>query len=284
MKIFDFIINSSHLCVFQINEYPEFLSGEEQKNTQHIAITHVTSEPARKRSMRRSRHRSPRDSVVDLQNGDRSNNSTPLGYASSLDGSEDVGYFTQSTTSLPRSRPTSRGSIGSQREGGRANISKKKKKPLPLNESWEQDSILRSLKEEIEEDMLEDIEEDSLSVMRASHSGKMSSLQSSQDRRSKRSLPRSGVDSLNSSQTSMRPLPPHPKTGAFETIVSQPPVKSDQAGVMLSPVEVTTKSGCSCSPFFCRGSSKSQVAPMCQTASNGDTAEFSSKVRKREWR
>ena len=272
MKVF-------HLGVFQINEYPDFLSGDEQKNTQHIAITHVTSEPARKRSLRRSRHRSPRGSVVDLQNGDRSNNSTPLGYASSLDGSEDVGYFTQSTTSLPRSRPTSRGSIGSQREG-RANISKKKKKPLPLNESWEQDSILRSLKEEIEEDMLEDIEEDSLSVMRASHSGKMASLQSSQGRRSVRSLPRAGADSLNGSQTSVRPLPPHPKTGAFETIVSPPEVKSDKAGVMLSPVEVTSKkSGCSCAPFFCRGGSKSQVAPMCQTGSNGDTAEFSSKVR-----
>ncbi|KAK7101400.1 uncharacterized protein C12orf56-like [Littorina saxatilis] len=256
------------LNVELINDYPEFLSGEEQRNTQHIAITHVTGEPARKRSLRRSRHRSPRGSITDLN--DRSNNSTPLGYASSLDGSEDVGYFTQSTASLPRSRPTSRGSIGSQREGMRPNINKKKKKPLPMNESWDQDSILRSLKEEIEEDMLEDIEEDSMSVMGANHALKTPT----QERRSVRSLPRSGNDSLNASQTSVRPLPPHPKTGAFETIVSPKEAQSDKAGVVLSPVQVTSESGCSCSPFSFR-SRKSTVAPMCRDT----TTDFSSKTR-----
>ena len=217
---------------------------------------------------------------------DRSNSSTPVGYASSLDGSEDVGFLNQSTSSLPRSRPTSRGSIGSsQREGLRPNVGKKKKKPPQpaINESWEQDSILRSLKEEIEEDMLEDIEEDTLSVLRAGHSANLPSrveAPDAQNNSNARTLPRAGVESVDTSRTTVRPLPPQPKTGAFETVVSQPEVKSEKAGVVvLTPVDVADKkSGCSCTPFFCRGS-KSQVAPMCQTSgSNDDTADFSSKV------
>lgn len=210
------------VAVELVNDYPDFLSGDEQKNTQHIAITHITNEPKRRRTLRRGRHSSPRGSVTDLQNGDRSNNSTPLGYASSLDGSEDVGYFTQSTTSLPRSRPTSRGSIGSQRDS-RGTINKKKKKPLPINENCD-DSILRSLKEEIEEDMLEDIEEDQLSVTQASRSN-LDTLRSSGDRRSLnlKDSPKNMSSLRSASQTSMRPLPPQPKTGAFETVMTPPP-------------------------------------------------------------
>ncbi|KAK7490608.1 hypothetical protein BaRGS_00018211 [Batillaria attramentaria] len=265
----------------QVNDYPEFLSGDEQKNTQHIAITHITNEPKRRRTLRRGRHSSPRGSVTDLQNGDRSSNSTPVGYASSLDGSEDVGYHTQSTTSLPRSRPTSRGSIGSQRDV-RGAISKKKKKPLPTAaESWDHDSILRSLKEEIEEDMLEDIEEDQLSVTHNSTSRGSNlggTLGASGDRRSLKDSQKSTASLLSASQTSVgRPLPPHPKTGAFETVATPPKVQSDKAGVVLSPVEVTQKSGCSCTPFFCRGN-KSQVAPICRSDTQGDI-EFSSKAR-----
>ncbi|XP_076448526.1 uncharacterized protein C12orf56-like [Babylonia areolata] len=247
-----------------INDYPEFLSGEEQRNTQHIAITHVTSEPQRRRSLRRPRYRSPRGSVVDLQTGDRSNNSTPLGYASSVDGSEDAGYFTQSASSLPRSRPTSRGSVGSQREG-RPNLSKKKKKAPTISETWESDSILRSLKEEIEEEVLEDIEEDSLSVVRAGHATNLQSSFSLENGRGSRSQSHhSGPSSLNNSRTSVRPLPPHPKTGAFETVAPQPEVKSDSAGIVVSPQKRTTRKAlCLCFPFWCC-TTRSQVAPMTQ--------------------
>ncbi|XP_076469711.1 uncharacterized protein C12orf56-like [Babylonia areolata] len=284
-----------------INDYPTFLSGEEKRNTQHIAVTYVTSEPTgRRRSLRRSRHhRSPRGSLTDLR--DRSNTSTPVG---SLDGSEDAtaAFLSLSTASLPRSRPTSRGSVGSQRGGDNANnrsamISKKKKKAMALNESWDQeDSILRSLKEEIEEDFLEDVEEDRLSVLRDSHNQggdkknydpKTLAAAEGDKTRTLPPLSSSGVDnSLTESQTSVRrPLPPQPKKGAFETIVAPPPppseVKgSDKAGVVLSPVEVTSEKsgGCSCIPFFGR-SSKSQVAPLCQTDSSKDEInDFSSKT------
>ena len=127
--------------------------------------------------------------------------------------------------------------------------------------------------------MLEDIEEDSLSVTRTSHLENMRGPQMGTPQRTSRPLPRSATSSLNASQTSVRPLPPVPKTGAFETVVPSPETKVDNAGVVVTPVEVTTKkSGCSCLPFFWRGS-KSQVAPMCQTNSN-TIADFSSKVRK----
>lgn len=268
----------------QINDLPKFLSGDEQRDTQHIAITHVTSEPQRRRSLRRNRHRSPRGSLVDL--GDRSNNSTPMGYASSLDGSEDIGYFTQSTASLPRSRPTSRGSMGSQRElGGRGNLPKKKKKgphhphQPPINEAWEEDSILRSLKEEIEENMLEDIEDDrsvagSQHLPRSRHA--LGGLQHSM--RSNAPSMRS-TDSLNTSQASVRPLPPHPEKGAFEKVVAtDSKVKADQTGVIVKEEAAPKQSGCFCAPFFCRGGGKSQVAPICKNESAADTAKFTSKV------
>ena len=85
----------------------------------------------------------------------RSNASTPLGYSSSVESStifpDDAGYVTQSSGSLPQSRPTSRGSI-------KASIqAKKKKKGLGLNDSWDHDSILRSLKVCISLQMLEEL-------------------------------------------------------------------------------------------------------------------------------
>ncbi|CAL1536975.1 unnamed protein product [Lymnaea stagnalis] len=134
-----------------VNEFPDFLRGKERFNTQHIAVTYMTSEP-RRRSLRRSK-KSPRGSVTDLSL-DRSNASTPLGYANSIEGSyPDLGYITQSAGSLPLSRPTSRGSV---KTGAQP---KKKKKPQGLNDSFDHESNLRSLKEEREEDIMETIEE-----------------------------------------------------------------------------------------------------------------------------
>ncbi|RUS82665.1 hypothetical protein EGW08_009568, partial [Elysia chlorotica] len=89
------------ISVDLVNEFPDFLVGQERTNTQQIAVTYTTSEP-RRRSLRRSK-RSPRGSLTEL-NGDRSNASTPLGYSSSLDSNsifhEDAGYGTQSSGSL----------------------------------------------------------------------------------------------------------------------------------------------------------------------------------------
>lgn len=142
------------ISVDHVNDYPDFLSGEERENTQHLVVTYWTSD-SKRRSIRRSK-RSPRPGSAATE-GDRSNASTPLGFASSQDYgnlSEDYGYITQSMSSLQVSgRPDSRGSIGSVREtkGG----SKKKKR---LSESLEDSFILKSLKEEREDHLL-DIEE-----------------------------------------------------------------------------------------------------------------------------
>ncbi|XP_063445263.1 uncharacterized protein C12orf56-like isoform X2 [Mytilus trossulus] len=142
------------ISVDHVNDYPDFLSGEERENTQHLVVTYWTND-SKRRSIRRSK-RSPRPGSAATE-GDRSNASTPLGFASSQDYgnlSEDYGYITQSMSSLQISgRPDSRGSIGSVREtkGG----SKKKKR---LSESLEESFNLKSLKEEREDHLL-DIEE-----------------------------------------------------------------------------------------------------------------------------
>ncbi|CAG5120172.1 unnamed protein product, partial [Candidula unifasciata] len=116
-----------------VNEYPEFLTGEERTNTQHIAISYMTSEP-RKRSFRRTK-RSPRSSLTELSET-RSNASTPVSYASSLDGNmfEDSSSLTSSIN-------------GSANWGGLKNgIPKKKKQKAALNDSLEYGGNLRSLK------------------------------------------------------------------------------------------------------------------------------------------
>ncbi|VDI73858.1 uncharacterized protein C12orf56-like isoform X2 [Mytilus galloprovincialis] len=142
------------ISVDHVNDYPDFLSGEERENTQHLVVTYWTND-SKRRSIRRSK-RSPRPGSAATE-GERSNASTPLGFASSQDYgnlSEDYGYITQSMSSLQISgRPDSRGSIGSVREakGG----SKKKKR---LSESLEESFNLKSLKEEREDHLL-DIEE-----------------------------------------------------------------------------------------------------------------------------
>ncbi|GFO21228.1 hypothetical protein PoB_004773300 [Plakobranchus ocellatus] len=278
-----------------VNEFPDFLVGQERTNTQHIAVTYTTSEP-RRRSLRRSK-RSPRGSQTEL-NGDRSNASTPLGYSSSVDSSsvfpDDQGYLTQSSSSLTQSRPTSRGSIKASMQA------KKKKKGLGLNDSWDHDSILRSL-QEIEEDTLEDIEEDRLSVIKSqgpSRTGSSvhrtaGSRKGSSYHRELPAVPVPGggagagdaVSVRSLSQQSVRPLPPMPKTGAFETVVVQPGVPiSASSSAALYPSkagggkavvavqgeedEEEEASSRGCRRFFsCCGGQKNQVAPIYKNSS-----------------
>ncbi|KAK3743524.1 hypothetical protein RRG08_027392 [Elysia crispata] len=281
-----------------VNEFPDFLVGQERTNTHQIAVTYTTCEP-RRRSLRRSK-RSPRGSQTEL-NGDRSNASTPLGYSSSVESStifpDDAGYVTQSSGSLPQSRPTSRGSI-------KASIqAKKKKKGLGLNDSWDHDSILRSLKE-IEEDTLEDIEEDRLSVIKSQGPSRTGSSvkKSSASRRGSgypRELPAvpvpggggngaqgvngDGISVRSISQQSIRPLPPMPKTGAFETVIVQPdaipvatqssaalyPSKAGGANKVVDDYEDEEDGedirGCR-RLFSCCGGQKNQVAPIYKSA------------------
>ncbi|GFR94821.1 replicase polyprotein 1a [Elysia marginata] len=278
-----------------VNEFPDFLVGQERTNTQQIAVTYTTCEP-RRRSLRRSK-RSPRGSQTEL-NGDRSNASTPLGYSSSVDSSsifpDDAGYGTQSSGSLSQSRPTSRGSIKASMQA------KKKKKALGLNDSWDHDSILRSLKE-IEEDTLEDIEEDRLSVIKSQGPSRTgSSINKTSSSRRGPGYPRElpavpgpggggngahssggdGISVRSLSQQSIRPLPPMPKTGAFETVIVQPDTISIPASssAALYPSKGTGNSavvvddddddegednpkGCS-RLFSCCGRQKNQVGPI----------------------
>ncbi|XP_033746144.1 uncharacterized protein C12orf56-like isoform X5 [Pecten maximus] len=145
------------VAVELVNDFPEFLSGEERENTQHLAVTFWTTESGKRRSLRKGR-KSPRLGSVSDLHGDRSNASTPLGYISSQEStnwSEDYGYATQSMSSLQISRPDSRGSIGSN---GKPSGIKKKKNRLVLGDSSDE-TLLKSLKEEMEEEGLEDIEE-----------------------------------------------------------------------------------------------------------------------------
>ncbi|KAK3101590.1 hypothetical protein FSP39_004688 [Pinctada imbricata] len=147
--------------VEMVNDFPDFLSGEERDNTQHLRITHWTSVNAKRRSFRKPK-KSPRSGSVSDLHGDRSNASTPLDFTESSNLSEDYGYITQSMSSLQVSRPESRGSISSSqglKAGGReiktGSIGKKKKR---MSDSMEE-SVLKSLKEELEDGQLEDIEE-----------------------------------------------------------------------------------------------------------------------------
>ncbi|BFZ08141.1 hypothetical protein BsWGS_11180 [Bradybaena similaris] len=139
-----------------VNEYPEFLTGEERANTQHVAIAYMTSEP-RRRSFRRTK-KSPRGSLTELSET-RSNASTPVSYAGSLDGNvfEDSSSLSHSSISVSGSA-----SWGSLKTG----VPKKRKKP-GLNDSLENGGILRSLKEEMEEDVTEDSETGKLNSMKS---------------------------------------------------------------------------------------------------------------------
>ncbi|CAG2201540.1 unnamed protein product [Mytilus edulis] len=204
------------ISVDHVNDYPDFLSGEERENTQHLVVTYWTND-SKRRSIRRSK-RSPRPGSAATE-GERSNASTPLGFASSQDYgnlSEDYGYITQSMSSLQISgRPDSRGSIGSVREakGG----SKKKKR---LSESLEESFNLKSLKEEREDHLLDIEENNELNL--SSNSYLQKPLPKRESGKNKRLRKPSG-DSVKSNETissrqgSVRPLPNLQKKNAFDT-------------------------------------------------------------------
>ncbi|RUS82666.1 hypothetical protein EGW08_009569, partial [Elysia chlorotica] len=149
---------------------------------------------------------------------------------------------------------------------------------------------------EIEEDTLEDIEEDRLSVIKSQGPSRTGSSvkKSSVSRRGSgypRELPAvpvpggggNGVPGANGdglsvrslSQQSVRPLPPMPKTGAFETVIVQPDATSapNQSSAAMYPSKGGGASkddeedgdgnirGCG-RIFSCFGGQKNQVAPI----------------------
>lgn len=225
------------IFIFQVNDFPDFLSGDERTNTQHLAVTYLTEAP-RRHSLRRSR-RSPRNSLVDLH-GDRSNTSTPMGYVSSTESwSEDYGYITQSLSSLHLARPDSRGSLSSRG----SNLKSKKKK---LGDNLDE-SNLRSLKENI----LEDIEEDDrMSVLDRTARSRLSTH---------RSHPASDGDVKSKKSLHKPPLVSVDSTGSMLSITMKQPEKQVlQNGVVHNDSDEETTC-CNCfgknkvTPGICRG-------------------------------
>lgn len=153
------------ISVDLVNDFPDFLSGEERTNTQHIQVVHWTSDQIKKRSFRKSK-KSPRTGSLSDLHGDRSNASTPLENISLQEGSnwsEDYGYITQSTSSLQinSSRPESRGSVSSTqglKSSGRDIKTSSLKKKKRIGDGME-DSVLKALKEEMEDGQLDDLED-----------------------------------------------------------------------------------------------------------------------------
>ncbi|WAR25201.1 CL056-like protein [Mya arenaria] len=247
-----------------VNDFPDFLMGDDKKNCQHIAITYWTSEPVKRRSFRKKK--SPRGSQSDLH-GDRSNASTPLSMASSYDLWADEHSFNTSLSSLPH-RPDSRGSMSSARESRKGSISGKKsikkgKPALRTIQSESEDMILKSLKEELEEeDILEDIENQSeLGESLAKSYNTQTAPRSQRSARSTRSV------------KSSRPLPsPVPNTKAFET-----PVNGNSGSSVINSNGLPKKQGIPPDPSFNDDSEptscclkccsftfgKSKVSPLC---------------------
>ncbi|KAL4225887.1 hypothetical protein ACF0H5_013875 [Mactra antiquata] len=198
------------ISVELVNDFPDFLLGDDKKNSQHLVITYWTTEAQKRRSFRKKK--SPRGSLSDLH-GDRSNASTPLSMASSHDiWSEDHGYASLSSSQF--NRPDSRGSSSSAREVRKTNLSKKKKKggkALHTIQSESEDMILKSLKEELEEDILEDIENQS------EYGESMSKSNGLTNSKTSRSSMKS-ARSTNVTARSNRPLPesPMPTNRAFQ--------------------------------------------------------------------
>ena len=154
------------------------------------------------------------------------------------------------------------------------------------------------LLQEIEEDTLEDIEEDRLSVIKSQGPSRTgSSVKTAASRRGNnppRELPAvpqpggggngvhsaagDGVSIRSLSQQSVRPLPPMPKTGAFETVIAQPeavpgstsssaalyPSKASGANVVVNgeddEAEEDSPRGCRRLFFSCCGGQKNQVS------------------------
>ncbi|XP_033746141.1 uncharacterized protein C12orf56 homolog isoform X2 [Pecten maximus] len=284
------------VAVELVNDFPEFLSGEERENTQHLAVTFWTTESGKRRSLRKGR-KSPRLGSVSDLHGDRSNASTPLGYISSQEStnwSEDYGYATQSMSSLQISRPDSRGSIGSN---GKPSGIKKKKNRLVLGDSSDE-TLLKSLKEEMEEEGLEDIEENdglsnsfSSSLQRTSSykkrelpdpaSSKSVFTNKDSDQSSQRGVNGENL-SLSGSVRSNRPLPQMaPKNNAFEsfksptsqTIVNDTSEEKSAVNIgvdhsndprVIGTVEVDDeKPTFCCSKLNCFKNTKNQIFPFC---------------------
>lgn len=249
---------------FQVNDFPDFLLGDDKKNSQHLVITYWTSEPVRRRSFRKKK--SPRGSLSDLH-GDRSNASTPLSMASSHDfWNED---FSASMSSLQHNRPDSRGSVSSAREVRKTALPKKKKKgskSLHTIQSENEEMFLKSLKEELEEDILEDLENqselgESMSKSRDIHHSKNTS----------RSV-KSARSNNNLTSRSNRPLPESPmlNTKAFQQSVQEkngtPVIETNglpkKKGMSPEPPNDSESTSCcvKCCSFTL---GKSKVSPFC---------------------
>ncbi|XP_060581640.1 uncharacterized protein C12orf56-like [Ruditapes philippinarum] len=249
------------ISVELVNDFPDFLLGDDKVNSQHLVITYWTSEPVKRRSFRKKK--SPRGSLSDLH-GDRSNASTPLSMASSHDlWSEDYGYA--SLSSLQHNRPDSRGSVSSNREVRKGNLPKKKKKgtkTLHTIQSENEETFLKSLKEELEEDILEDIE---------NQSELGESVSKSHDLHNSKNTTRS-MKSARSARSS-RPLPesPMPNTQAFQKTNNQTnrnPVISTNGlpkkkGMSPEPPPDDSEESSCCIKCCSFSFGKSRVSPFC---------------------
>ncbi|XP_078339699.1 uncharacterized protein C12orf56-like isoform X5 [Crassostrea virginica] len=207
------------ISVDLVNDFPDFLSGEERTNTQHIQVVHWTSDQIKKRSFRKSK-KSPRTGSLSDLHGDRSNASTPLENISLQEGSnwsEDYGYITQSTSSLQinSSRPESRGSVSSLqglKSSGRDIKTSSLKKKKRIGDGME-DSVLKALKEEMEDGQLENVE-DVDGVFAASYTSILQSTRGSKGKEGERVRTvadrRGSTDTTVSQTGSVRPQPRAP--------------------------------------------------------------------------
>lgn len=243
------------ISVDLVNDFPDFLSGEERTNTQHIQVVHWTSDQIKKRSFRKSK-KSPRTGSLSDLHGDRSNASTPLENISLQEGSnwsEDYGYITQSTSSLQinSSRPESRGSVSStqglkssSRDIKTSSLKKKKR----IGDGME-DSVLKALKEEMEDGQLDDLEDmdgdystSYTSILHTKRGSKVKEVPSV-----KPSTERRGSTDTTVSQTgSVRPQPRAPSISNEKKLID---VKNQNDSSEKPPL-------CSCFGFNCFRSSR----------------------------
>ncbi|XP_062620239.1 uncharacterized protein C12orf56-like isoform X2 [Saccostrea cucullata] len=249
------------ISVDLVNDFPDFLSGEERTNTQHIQVFHWTSDQIKKRSLRKSK-KSPRTGSLSDLHGDRSNASTPLENISIQEGSnwsEDYGYITQSTSSLQinSSRPESRGSVSSSqglKSSGRDIKTSSLKKKKRIGEGME-DSVLKALKEEMEDGQLEDMD-DLDGVFAASYTSILHSTRGSKSKEGsgqRRSLDhRESIDTTLSQSGSVRPQPRAPSI-SMENKLN---VVSNQNNSSHDQVEAEKPTLCNCFSLNCFRSSR----------------------------
>nr|XP_022300276.1 uncharacterized protein C12orf56-like isoform X4 [Crassostrea virginica] len=216
------------ISVDLVNDFPDFLSGEERTNTQHIQVVHWTSDQIKKRSFRKSK-KSPRTGSLSDLHGDRSNASTPLENISLQEGSnwsEDYGYITQSTSSLQinSSRPESRGSVSSLqglKSSGRDIKTSSLKKKKRIGDGME-DSVLKALKEEMEDGQLDNVEEID-GVFAASYTSILHSTRGSKGKEGERVRTvadrRGSTDTTVSQTGSVRPQPRAPSISKENKLV-----------------------------------------------------------------